>query len=340
MRENPPPSWCTFVAAFLQNWPKLMLLMAAGTILGYLAAPYLPLYHRAEVPMRVILTDTSILLPPELLYIQAERVRNALEHPRLLEEVLQRLPPELQIRYSSPQHLARSLTVDWRITDQWYLVAYAQSEAQARTLAEVWAQVVEEHIPQWEEVAQAYQEWRLAERLALWERMQLGRRLVGARRAQTFFTTWLEEQASLPAEEPLSPAERQVLLFWAAFAQTPNSIDVLGMAPGPGSPRRAYIQWIEVWIQPRLPQVIAWLETAQEENTAYYLQYARQQQEQLEKEAITLWTPLDMVVEGPVQVYGVPAPTAGALVGLAGGLALGLVFILAQSAFPQRRRPS
>lgn len=336
MQEAPSPSWRTFVAAFLQHWPRLMLLMAAGTILGYLAAPYLPLYHRAEVPMKVVLTNTTPL-PPELLYIQAERVRDALEHPRLLEEVLQRLPPELRIRYSSPQHLARSLTVDWRITDQWYLVAYARGAGQARTLAEVWAQVVQEHLPQWEEVAQTYQEWRLTERLALWERMQLGRRLAGARRAQAFFASWLKEQTSLPAEEPLSPAERQIVLFWAAFAQMPSDVEILSMAPDPGSPRRDYIRWIEIWIQPRLPQVVAWLEAAQEENTEYLLTYARQQQKQLEREAITLWTPLHMTIEGPVQVYGVPAPTAGALLGLAGGLTLGLVFILAQSTLAPRR---
>ncbi len=338
MQDIPHPSWRAFVAAFLQNWPRLLLLMAAGTLLGYLAAPYLPLYHRAEVSLKVVLDDPATPLPPELLYIQTERVRDALEHPRILEAVWQRLPEDVRLSFSSPQQLARNLTVDWRITERWYLVAYARGENRARTLVETWAQVVEEHIPQWEETAQTYQQWRLMERLALWEQLQLGRQLAGARRAQEFFAAWREEQAALPGNEPLSPAERQVVLFWAAFAQTLNGSDILGMAPPPGSPRRAYLQWVEVWVQPRLPQVIAWLEAAQEENTAQMLAYARQQQEALEKTAITLWTPLDMAVEGPAQVYGMPAPTAGSLLGLAGGLVLGLLYVLGRSTFPHGRR--
>jgi len=45
-----------------------------------------------------------------------------------------------------------------------------------------------------------------------------------------------------------------------------------------------------------------------------------------------------MAVEGPTQVYGVPAPAAGALLGLAGGLVLGLLYGLGRSTFPYGRR--
>ncbi len=332
------PSWQGLVAEFLQSWPQVFLLLLGGAILGYFGAPWLPLRHRAEVPMVVRIDYASTqYLPPELIYIQTERLQITLEHPQVLQQVLTQLPPALRSQYTSPEDLARHFKVDWRITDQWFLVAYANEEDHARILAETWAGVIKERLPQWESTTQEYLSWKLIENLTLWERIQQERQRAGAQRAQEVLQAWLERNRTRPLEEPLPEAERQTLLFWAAFAQIPNDTDILGMAPPSGAPRKAYMNWIRTWVLPRLPGVIAWTEIMIEERLPEMVERARERRRLLEQETLMLWHPVDITIEDEVRVYGLPRPAMGAILGSSSALALSILILLARVAILRRK---
>ncbi len=329
-------SWRALLAEFLLQWPRVLVLLAVGTLLGYVLAPRLPLYHRAEVPLEVRLDyDRLVYFPPELLYIHTERLREVMEAPEVLERVYATLPASMQAAYSGPEALARSLTVDWRLTRAWFLVAYARGEVQARTLVETWARVLQEEIPRWQENTRAYHTWKRRETLALWESLRLRRWEQGVARARAFFQAWLGEGEP---SAPLSAWEREQVLFWAAFAAYPPQDDVLDPAPGPEAPRRAYRRWVREAVLPRLEALADWLPQAREA-LEQEREQARQQRLALEETTLTLWLPVEIRVGTTTQVYGVPDRYAGALLGGVAALVLAAVGVLARASIHRGEGP-
>ena len=332
------PSWSAFLAEFLQNWPLLAGLLLLGAVVGYAGSPWLSLYARADVPLDVRIPYTEVpRLSPEMMYIQTERVREVLEAPPVLEAVHARLPEEVRSSFEKPGDLARALSVDWRLTEQWYLVARHRNPETARLLVEAWAEVVQEKAPEWEAATHAYLQWKRSLMLLEWEKIRMTRNRAGALRAREFFQDWLEKARQLPPDEPVPGPERQELLFWAAFAQVLPDVEALPPFPPSEASREVYIAWVE---STALPGLEVALHTYEVETRAIadLVEKAQSRMRAYEKHTLAFWTPVYLVLEGPARVQGLPRPAGAALLGAGTGLALGLVVLLARATYAGRRQ--
>ncbi len=332
------PSWPAFLAEFLQNWPLVAGLLLLGAVVGYAGSPWLPLYARAEVPLDVRIPYTeSPRLSPEMMYIQTERVQEVLESPEVLATVHARLPEAVRSAFEEPGDLARALSVDWRLTEQWYLVAHHRNPETARLLVETWAGVVQEKAPEWEAATRDYLYWKHIGAFLQWETVRLARLQAGAEKAREYFSSWLQRARTLPADEPVPGPERQELLFWAAFVQALPGMDSVAPPPLPGAPRRAYIAWVENAVLHGLDMAAAIFE-AQTRTLQERLDEAQGRVQAYEKHTLAFWTPVYLKVEGPARVQGIPRPAGAALLGAGTGLVLGLVVLLARTTYAGRRQ--
>jgi hypothetical protein len=243
------------------RWPAMLAFFVLGCLLGWLLAYLWPAYFKASRDVYVGLnayrtySDTNFLALAKPRYSNIDNYHywqmNQLDTILVMDSLLQETLNEL--RDQDPywdslniQDLRDLLDTDWRTAGEWSLSVSHPDQARARQALEVWSDLAVERAQA--AVGSARETFMIDQELEqiAGDLSSARQRLQALAASRTDLQDWLEQAASLPADEPLSPAER-----WRIFsAATSLALDdpawrvILASQPSVDAYPDAYRTWI------------------------------------------------------------------------------------------------
>jgi hypothetical protein len=276
------------------RWPAMVAFFAVGCLLGGLLAYLWPSYFKATREIYVGLnayraySDASFLALAKPRYANIDNYHywqmNQLDTILITDALLQEAMDELRTldpywQSVDIEEFRQMLDTDWRTAGAWSLNVSHPDQARGRQALEIWSKIAVQHVQS--AVGAARNTFMVDQELEQTaEELFTARQRQGTLAAgQASLQDWLELSASLPLDQPLSPAER-----WRVFSATsalaldePAWHAILESQPEMDASPEAYRQWVSQVLEQialeveDLPSRIAALE---QERTTLDYQYS------------------------------------------------------------------
>jgi hypothetical protein len=248
------------------RWPAMLAFFFLGCLLGWLLAYLWPAYFKASRDVYVGLnayrtySDTNFLALAKPRYSNIDNYHywqmNQLDTILVMDSLLQETLNEL--RDQDPywdslniQDLRDLLDTDWRTAGDWSLSVSHPDQVRARQALEVWSNLAVERAQA--AVRSARETFMIDQELEqiAGDLSSAQLRLQALAASLTDLQDWLEQAASLPDDQPLSPAERwRIFSAATSLAQDdPAWRVILAGQPSADAHPDAYRTWIAQVLQ-------------------------------------------------------------------------------------------
>lgn len=246
----------------MHQWPKILLFVLAGALLGWLASYLWPASYRAKAEIYIGLNpyrsynDSQFLALSRPKYSNIDDYKNwqmtQLSAAIFLDEIVEKTLRQLQRENDywnkfDPGEFRSLLNAEWRTSGVWSLTAQAEGADLANQAAQLWSRNAMTRAK--EAVAQSQVAILLDEELQATVADQTNARVRKQefQYTQSLIQNWIAAAENLPAEQPLELSERWELLHSVTrLAQfSPAWLDLLAGAPGENDLPQDYVAWLE-----------------------------------------------------------------------------------------------
>ena len=248
------------------RWPAMLAFFVVGCLLGWLLSYLWPAYYKAGRDVYVGLnayrtySDTNFLALAKPRYSNIDNYHywqmNQLNTALMMDALLQQTLDELgeQDPYWDTvdvEGFRDLLDTDWRTAGEWSLSVSHPDRARALQALEIWSEVATEQLQSAVDSARTVILTDQDLEQVADDLFAAQRRTQALASSQMKLQEWLEQSASLPADQPLAPVERWNIFSTAAglALDDPAWQALLNSQPAADALPAAYQAWIRLVLE-------------------------------------------------------------------------------------------